>query len=268
MGAALAAGEPLNYLPGPMPDEAERILAVARALGQPPSRMDLLRDALTHRSYANECPHLAPADNERLEFLGDAVVGLVASALLFERFPQAAEGELTRRRADLVCEAALADVARELGIGGALRLGRGEERTGGRDKPRLGASALEACFAALYLAGGLDAAVEAGRALFQERIEHTSAGPADFKSRVQELVQAAGGSAPRYELVGTEGPDHAPVFHSAITVGGNVVGEGRGRSKAEAEQAAAAMAFAALEGPEPERPSSDPAPAPPSNGES
>ncbi len=228
-----------------MGDEAE-MARLARVLGHEFADPGLLRDALTHRSFANERPHLAPNDNERLEFLGDAVAGVVASSLLFERFPQAREGELTRRRADLVCEPSLAEIARALGVGEALRLGRGEERSGGRDKPRLLASALEACLGAVYLDGGESAAMSVGRTLFEDRIERAAPGAGDFKSRVQELVQSTRGLTPRYRLLATEGPDHDRLFRVAIHVGGEVLGEGEGRSKGEAEQAAAERAWTRL----------------------
>ena len=227
-------------------DDLERMAVVAEALGHRFEQGDLLRDALTHRSYANERPKLAPRDNERLEFLGDAVAGFVVSGMLWERFPEAPEGELTRRRADLVCEASLADIARDLGIGEALRLGRGEERSGGRDKPRLLASALEACLGAVYLDGGELAAVRVGRTLFAGRIDGVTPGASDFKSRVQELVQAKHGTTPRYEVLAAEGPDHDRTFRVAIVVGASTLGEGSGRSKGEAEQAAAERAWAQL----------------------
>jgi ribonuclease III len=218
---------------------------VARALGHQFGQPELLAEALTHRSYRNERPHLAPRDNERLEFLGDAVIDLIASVLLFETHPGAPEGELTRRRADLVCEAALTEMARKLPIGAALRLGRGEERSGGRDKPRLLASALEACLGAIYLDAGFEAALAAGRGLLDGHLHAESPGSGDFKSRLQEATQREGRGTPRYELVRTEGPDHDCRFHVAIRLGDEVLAEAHGRSKAEAEQAAACAALQA-----------------------
>src|SRR5688500_16490106 len=135
-------------------------VAMARlqeGLGHRFQRPELLLEAVTHRSFRHERPQEARGDNERLEFLGDSVLGAAAAVLLFERYPGASEGELTRRRADLVCEPNLALIARDLGVGEALRVGRGEERSGGRDKPRLLASAFEACIGAVFLDGGLDA---------------------------------------------------------------------------------------------------------------
>ncbi|MEM9192155.1 MAG: ribonuclease III [Myxococcota bacterium] len=229
-----------------MSDEQQPMAEVERRLGYTFRDPDLLRDALTHRSLANERPKLAPQDNERLEFLGDSVVALVASTLLFERFPAAREGELTRRRADLVCESGLERIARVAAIGPALRLGKGEERSGGREKPRLLASALEACFGAAYLDGGLAATMEIGRRLFADAIEGVVPGEGDYKSRVQETVQAAGGSVPQYRLVDSQGPDHDRRFYVEIMIDGSVQGRGEGRSKIEAEQAAAREALAAL----------------------
>src|SRR5690606_22650297 len=147
-----------------MPDD-DPTIALEDALGYHFDRRALLLDALTHRSYANERPDLAPRDNERMEFLGDAILGVAASALLWREFPEASEGELSRRRADLVCERSLAAIAQDLALGPLLRLGRGEEKSGGRDKPRLLASALEAVIAAVYLDAGEREAISIGRAL-------------------------------------------------------------------------------------------------------
>jgi len=232
-----------------VPDFDELLPRMESAFGHTFADRALLRDALTHRSFANERPNRAPADNERLEFLGDSLVGAVVAAMLFERFPGADEGELTRRRAELVREASLAAIARELALGDALRLGKGEERQGGREKPRLLASALEACFGALLCDAGPVRAFELVRRLFEPRLFAFGEGERDFKSRVQEILQSRGGSAPTYELVETEGPDHERVFVIAITIDGERVASARGRSKNEAEQAAAAIALTALQEP-------------------
>ncbi len=218
--------------------------AVGRALGHVFARPALLEEALTHRSFVHEQPGSA-RDNERLEFVGDAVVGLVVATLLHEHFPDAREGELTQRRAALVSGPALARLAAELGIGAALRLGRGEERSGGREKPRLLAGALEACFAAVYLDGGVAAAMLLGRPLFAPLFDALSPGALDFKTRLQERLQAAGRLAPRYELVSVEGPEHERAFRVALRIDGELAGEGTGRSKAEAEQQAARVALEA-----------------------
>jgi ribonuclease-3 len=221
--------------------------AVAVALGHRFTDVQLLRDALTHRSFANEHPERAPHDNERLEFLGDAVLTLSASTLLWERFPTAPEGELTRRRADLVCEASLATLAKELGLGRALRLGRGEERSGGRNKPRLLCCALEACIAAVYLDGGIAVASSVVQRLLDASLSAPLLGQRDAKTRVQELVQALGEGTPRYLVVTTSGPDHAREFEVACTSNTRELGRGAGRSKTEAEQNAARAALLVLE---------------------
>lgn len=204
----------------------------------------LLRDALTHRSFRNERPDLAPSDNERLEFLGDAVVGMVVASLLVEHFPSAAEGELTQRRADLVSEKGLAKVAVGLGLGSAMRLGKGEERSGGREKPRLLSSALEACIGAIYLDAGAQVAFDVARGVFESWLHRTAPGHRDFKSRAQEWAQGRFGLTPKYRVVSSDGPDHARQFVVALGVDGDQIAIGEGRSKIEAEQAAARAALA------------------------
>jgi ribonuclease-3 len=228
-------------------DEQETFDAIERALGHRFRDRVWLHEALTHRSYANERPQLAPRDNERLEFLGDALLGAVVAFVLIERFPDAAEGELTRRRAALVCESGLAEVARELGLGAALLLGKGEERSGGREKPRLLSSALEACFGAVLRDVGTEQAFSIARALFEPRLVAAASFEHDFKSRVQEIVQARGGRSPRYAIVGTDGPDHARRYEVALEVDGNEIARGIGRSKGEAEQQAARAALETLQ---------------------
>jgi ribonuclease III len=221
--------------------------AVAEALGHRFADASLLHEALTHRSYANEHPERAPHDNERLEFLGDAVLTLSASTLLWERFPEATEGELTRRRADLVCESSLATLARGLGLGQSLRLGKGEHRSGGRDKPRLLCSALEACIAAVYLDGGVEKASEVVRRLLEPSLNEPELGRRDAKTRVQELVQALGEGTPRYSVLSATGPDHARLFEVSCLSNLRELGRGTGRSKLDAEQSAARAALLALE---------------------
>jgi ribonuclease-3 len=222
-------------------DEATE--ALCSALGYSFADTGLLRDALTHRSFKNENPQESATDNERLEFLGDAVVDLVAASLLYARFPDAAEGELTRRRADLVSEKGLSKAAEAIGVGAALRLGKGEEKSGGREKPRLLASALEACIGAIYSDGGANAAFEAARRIFEPRLHTAAPGRRDAKSRAQEWAQANLGGTPSYRIISSEGPDHEREFTVAIELNDEQIATGLGRSKVEAEQAAAELAL-------------------------
>lgn len=226
-----------------MADYDETLRIIATALGHTFADPRLLVDALTHSSYRNEKPIEVRSDNERLEFLGDAVLQWVVSALLWDHFPAASAGEMTRRRADLVCEEGLSRIALELGLGAGLRLGKGEERSGGRHKPRLLASALEACVAAVYLDAGTDSALHVCRVMFTKAIAERAPGARDFKTRLQEMLQGSGRKLPAYEIKSTTGPDHARQYHVTISVEGEQVAEGDGRSKLEAEQSAAERAL-------------------------
>ena len=221
----------------------EAALSLCKRLGYSFADTGLLLDALTHTSFRNERPDLAARDNERLEFLGDAVVDLVIASVLFVEFPDADEGELTRRRADLVSEKGLCEAAEEIGIGAAMRLGKGEEKSGGRTKPRLLSSALEACIGAIFRDGGADAAFSATRRICQQRIHTSAPGHRDAKSRAQEWAQANLGGTPSYRVVSTEGPDHDREFTAALELHGEQVATGTGRSKVEAEQTAALSAL-------------------------
>ena len=217
------------------------------ALGHAFGDRQHLLDALTHRSFVNERPDLAPRDNERMEFLGDAILDLAASALLWQRYPHAREGELSRRRADLVCERGLSQIARDVELGPLLRLGRGEERSGGRDKPRLLSSALEAVVAAVYLDAGEQAAITVARELLAPYVDAIAPGERDYKSRLQEHLQARGKPPPTYALERAEGPDHDRTFHVEVWLDDSVLGKGSGRSKLRAEQLAARDALMALD---------------------
>jgi ribonuclease-3 len=234
-----------------MIDTAAILTSIERALGHTFEDRELLADALTHSSFKNEKASQVRTDNERLEFLGDAILQWAVSALLWEHFPDASAGEMTRRRADLVCEEGLARIAREIGIGPALRLGRGEERSGGRDKPRLLASAFEACMAAVFLDAGSEVAREVTRKLFEQSWGEQTPGERDYKTRVQELLQSRGKKVPSYEIESKEGPDHARIYKVAIMVDSQAFARGEGKSKLEAEQAAAAEAVRLLSAVEP-----------------
>ncbi|MBI5479573.1 MAG: ribonuclease III [Deltaproteobacteria bacterium] len=208
----------------------------------------LLEMALTHKSYLNENPSPAREDNERLEFLGDAVLNLTVGHLLMEGQPLRAEGELSRSRALVVNEAGLARVAEALALGDWLFLGKGEEQTGGRRKPSLLADACEAVMAAVYLDGGYDVVLRVVRQLFEPRLrEARDPANADFKTRLQERAQGRLRCSPRYSVVSENGPDHDKVFEVALSLDGREVARGRGRSKKEAEQRAAAQALQVLD---------------------
>lgn len=221
----------------------DAVLRLCERLGYSFTDKGLLLDALTHRSFKNERPDVAAADNERLEFLGDAVVGLMVASLLYAQFPDSDEGELTRRRADLVSEKGLFEAAESIGVGDAMRLGKGEEKSGGRSKSRLLENALEACLGAIYLDGGADAAFEAARRIFEPRLHTSAPGLRDAKSRAQEWAQAHLGGTPSYRIVETEGPDHDREFTVALELNEEEVATGTGRSKLAAEQAAATAAL-------------------------
>lgn len=209
----------------------------------------LLENALQHSSYANEHRGGGMRSNERLEFLGDAVLGVVTADYLFRKHPDLPEGDLTRLRAALVCEDSLHEVAQSLELGRHLKLGRGEEQGGGRRRPSILADATESVFAAVYLDGGMEAASELiHRVLLDKgREEAVEERRRDFKTELQELVQRKSGSTLGYRLVGSTGPDHAKVFEAAVLLNGEVFSTGMGHSKKEAEQAAAGAALEKLQ---------------------
>ena len=219
----------------------DRVVVLQERLGVERLDSDLGLAALTHKSYCNEHRGESVIDNERLEFLGDAVVDLLVSHRLMERFPSADEGELSKLRALIVNEDALARVARELHIGELLRMGRGEELTGGRGKSSVLADALEAVIAAVYLTEGVTGAMVVIDLHFAEALDGVAEGRSgdDYKTRLQEMMQSQGRAAPRYRVVAEEGPDHAKTFEVEVSVGGEPFGRATGRSKKEAEQAAA-----------------------------
>ena len=202
----------------------------------------LLENALTHSSYANEHRGTGITSNERLEFLGDSVLGLIVAEYLYQTHPDMPEGELTRTRAALVCEDSLHEVALALNLGSYLRLGKGEAAGGGRTRPSILADATEAMLAAVYLDGGFGAAwgIVQNFILNQER---EKAVDRDYKTGLQECVQRTPGKNVTYRLVEEIGPDHNRIFVMEAAVDGKVVGQGRGRTKKEAEQLAAKTAL-------------------------
>jgi ribonuclease III len=210
----------------------------------------LLDNALTHRSFVNENCALLCKDNERLEFLGDAVLELTVSAMLMKKFPDYAEGELSKLRASLVNEQPLAKLARRFRIGEFLRLGKGEEASGGRTKPSLLANAFESVVAAMFLDGGFDRTAAFIEGLFEPLIEAggASAVYTDYKTAAQEICQNLFRELPRYLLLSETGPDHEKRFETSLVIGERVIATGTGKSKKEAEQQAAKIALETLRG--------------------
>ncbi|MCL2364187.1 MAG: ribonuclease III [Defluviitaleaceae bacterium] len=202
----------------------------------------LLQQALTHKSYAFEHNLKSSATNERLEFLGDAVLELCISQWLYDRFPTLSEGKLTQRRAALVCEASLAAIARGLFLGKAMRLGNGEETSGGRDKPSLLSDALEAILGAIFLDGGIDAVRPLVERLFSPYLTQPAAS-ADYKTTLQEILQKNSRETAVYEIIDTTGPSHQRLFVARVNHQGKALATGEGASKKEAEQNAAKTAL-------------------------
>ena len=207
----------------------------------------LLETALTHSSYANENRASGIVCNERLEFLGDSVLGVTVADFLYRHFPDMPEGRMTRLRAELVCEQSLHRVALELHLGDYLRLGKGEEHNGGRKRASILSDAVEAVIAAMYLDAGMETAAEfIHRCLLDDVRAIETPSFTDYKTSLQELVQRHSGQVLSYELVGEEGPDHAKTFRVQVCLNGEPLGRGTGRTKKEAEQTAAANALEAL----------------------
>lgn len=208
----------------------------------------LLENALTHSSYANE-HHMGPVgSNERLEFLGDSVLGMVVADDLYHRYSRMPEGDLTRLRAQLVCEASLARVARVLDLGSCLRLGKGEASCGGSQRPSIIADAVEAVLAAVYLdSGSIREPRRIIRHFLLEHIEEARESSRDHKTRLQELVQRRSGQVLSYHLLSESGPDHNKSFQMEVRLNGQSIGVGTGRSKKEAEQRAAQAAIEELD---------------------
>jgi ribonuclease-3 len=235
-----------------MTPDAERaplLRALQERLGYRFRDPALLDRALTHTSYPNELAVAAVAHNEPLEFLGDAVLGFLVADLLHRASPEGGEGAKTKTRAHLVSTPGLAARAAALGLPDLLRLGRGEEKTGGRAKTKLWADAFEAVVAAVYLDGGVEAARDLVRAQFEEDVAQASTlRSRDHKSALQELLQGRGEPPPEYVPVAEEGPDHRRRFVVRCEVGGRALAEGSGFSKKEAQQEAARLALEHLLG--------------------
>ena len=213
------------------------------AIGYRFKNITLLQNALTHSSYANERWHDSLKSNERLEFLGDSILGMVVAEHLYRNFPDRPEGELTRMRADMVCETSLASVANKLGLGSHLLLGHGEEQGGGRTRPSILADAVESVIAAAFLDGGFAAAANIIQQFILVDVPVTRLHNRDYKTALQELVQQKKNQVLSYALVGESGPDHDKSFRVEVSLNGRVVGSGNGSSKKRAEQDAARAAI-------------------------
>ena len=216
------------------------------AIGYQFKNISLLQNALAHSSYANERWHNSLMSNERLEFLGDSILGMCVAEYLYRTFPDRPEGELTRMRADMVCEQTLANVAGRIGLGSHLLLGKGEEQGGGRTRNSILADAVESVIAASFLDGGMDAARQFIQKFILVEVPVKKLHNVDYKTGLQELVQQKKNQVLTYALVGESGPDHDKHFEVEVSLNGRVVGLGSGSSKKRAEQDAARAAIEAL----------------------
>lgn len=210
---------------------------------------ELLKNALMHSSYANENRKSGRTSNERLEFLGDALLGAETAKFLYTSFPEMGEGEMTKLRAELVCEKSLAAVAERIGLGRCLLLGRGEAHGGGRERPSINADAVEALIAAMFLDGGREAIERfIGKYILSSgfKEDRLGVGEGDYKTTLQERVQRSRGSSVSYEIIAESGPDHNKTFTVAAVINGERSGVGEGRTKKEAEQQAAKDALSSL----------------------
>ena len=216
------------------------------AIGYRFQNITLLQNALTHSSYANERWHNSLLSNERLEFLGDSVLGMVVAEHLYKQFPDRPEGELTKMRADMVCETSLAAIAEKIGLGQHLLLGHGEDRLGGRSRASILADAVESVIAASFLDGGMAAAEGFIRQFVLTNVPVKRMQNTDYKTALQELVQQKKNQTLTYVLTGESGPDHDKVFCVDVLLNDQCVGSGTGSSKKRAEQAAAQSALQAL----------------------
>lgn len=216
------------------------------AIGYRFHNISLLQNALTHSSYANERWHNSLLSNERLEFLGDSILGMLVAEYLYRTFPNRPEGELTRMRADMVCEQTLASVANSIGLGEHLLLGHGEEQSRGRNRNSILADAMESVIAASFLDGGMEAAEGIVKRFILTEVPVTKLHNSDYKTALQELVQQKKNQCLSYALVGESGPDHDKQFTVEVSLNGQTVGQGTGTSKKRAEQMAAQAAIKEL----------------------
>ena len=216
------------------------------AIGYQFKNISLVQNALTHSSYANERRHNSLLSNERLEFLGDSVLGMLVAEYLYRSFPDRPEGELTRMRADMVCETTLAAAANKIGLGNHLLLGHGEERLGGRTRDSILADAMESVIAAAFLDGGLEAALQIVKKYILVEVPVKKLHNVDYKTQLQELVQQKKNQVLTYRLTGESGPDHDKHFDVEVLLNGEHIGTGSGSSKKRAEQDGARAAIEKL----------------------
>jgi len=228
--------------------EPQQLKSVAAAIGVRFRDLELLKLSLIHSSYINEHPLEAPVSNERLEYLGDALLGMAVANRLYQDHPEMPEGDLTAARAAIVCGECLREAAADLGLGDFLFLGQGEEQSGGRSKPSNLAAGLEALVGAVYLDQGYAEAEAFGLRILKKQIDRIGiqSVPRDAKSTLQEAMQAEGRGTPTYNLLDETGPGHARTFTIEVLVAGESLGEGRGQRKSDAEQEAAKVALERL----------------------
>jgi len=217
-----------------------------KALNYEFNEIKLLENALTHSSYANENAKTGYVSNERLEFLGDSLLGMTVALLIYDMCSGMSEGKMTKLRAELVCEKSLSALAGELNIGSYLKLGRGEETGGGRNRPSILSDAFEAVLAAMYLDGGYEPIKMLVYRLFKSKIENPGPIASDYKTMLQEFVQEKPGYSLKYDLINEHGPDHDKVFTVSVILNEKIIGSGTGRSKKNAEQEAAKAAYTDL----------------------
>jgi len=206
----------------------------------------LLIRSLTHSSFANEKNNSGISSNERLEFLGDSLLGMMVALLIYETEPEMSEGQMTKQRAEFVCEKNLAALSTLLELGSYLFLGRGEDTGGGRKRPSILADAFEAVLAAIYLDGGFSPAYRFVTYYFKNHINNVKKADSDYKTLLQETVQVKSGQKHTYELTNEEGPDHDKTFTAAVKLNDKIIGTGKGKSKKSAEQEAARAALESI----------------------
>lgn len=229
----------------------EQLQDFCRRQGIDMKDLTLLDMALTHTSYAHESKKTTKdAHNERIEFLGDSVLSIIVSTYMYNSFPNLNEGQLTRMRANLVCEASLFELAKKLKLGRLLLLGRGESISGGRERASILADAFESLLGAVYIDQGFEAAQKFLMSIMKDQIDFVCRNGIfnDYKTRLQEFLQRNGDIEISYQLVGSEGPEHEKIFTSAVAVAGRIIGQGSGHSKKDAEQHAAKAALEELSG--------------------